>query len=100
MFTTALCLIKLLSSCYVSLVTEPKYGSCNEIYLGEGSGASSLEKGVCCRRATFHITFQHKTTLSLRLENEEFCDVAKVLRRKNFADIQHSGNIFSKKPLR
>jgi len=29
------------------------------------SGASSLEKGVCCERTAFHTTFQHKTTLSL-----------------------------------
>jgi len=34
------------------------------------SGASSLEKGVCHGRAAFDITFQHKTTLSLRLETD------------------------------
>jgi len=30
------------------------------------SGTSSLEKGVCHGRATFKITFQHKTTISLK----------------------------------
>ena len=45
-FTTALCLIKLLSSCRMLLDTEPKYRSCNEIYLGEGEGSAGASR--CC----------------------------------------------------
>jgi len=33
------------------------------------SGASSLEKGVCRGKAAFDITFQHKTTFSLKTRN-------------------------------
>jgi len=44
--TTALCPIKLLSSCRMLLDTEPKYGSCNEIYLGEGEGSAGVSR--CC----------------------------------------------------
>jgi len=45
-FTTALCLIKLLSSCRMLLDAEPKYGSCNEIDLGEGEGSAGASR--CC----------------------------------------------------
>ena len=45
-FTTALCLIKLLSSCRMLLDTEPKDGSCNEIYLGVGEGSAGASR--CC----------------------------------------------------
>ena len=45
-FTTALCLIKLLSSCRMLLDIEPKYGSCNETYLGEGEGSAGAPR--CC----------------------------------------------------
>jgi len=33
------------------------------------TGASSLEKSACCRRAAFAITVQHKPTLSLDIRN-------------------------------
>ena len=49
-----------------------------------------LKKGVCRGRAVFHMTVQHKTTLSL-----EFCSVAKTLYWQNSADIQYISNICS-----
>jgi len=36
--------ILLLSSCRMLLDTEPKYGSCNEIYLGEGEGSTGASR--------------------------------------------------------
>ena len=45
-FTTALCLMKLLSSCRMLWDMEPKYGSCNEIYLDEEEGSAGAPR--CC----------------------------------------------------
>jgi len=54
-FTIALCLIKLLSSCCMLLDTEPKYGSCNEIYLGEREDSAGASR--CC--VTPHFLFRN-----------------------------------------
>jgi len=53
------------------------------------------EKGVCHGRAAFHITFQHKTTLSLKNRNRlmNFDNVAKALYQQYFL-IQAAALVF------
>jgi len=89
-FITSLCLTKLLSSCRVFLDSEPKYGSCNEIYLGEGEGSA----GASCCCVTTYFLHRHIPTSHVILHFTKWSLLECSLILKHISDTRTNNVLF------